>query len=94
MKFWTRQIFWLSMEDIVMQKIYKYAVLWGTIGGVSHTSFSGGGTTTNFSSPTIDYSGHFLDRAAGKEYPVTKKYNNYGSLGYIPFFNSVIKYSR
>jgi hypothetical protein len=75
-------------------KVYKYAVLWGTLGGTSHTSFSGGGTTTNFSSPTVDYSGHFLDRAAGKEYPVTKKYNNYGSQGYIPFFNSVIKYSK
>ena len=75
-------------------KVYKYAVLWGEVGGRSHTSFSGGGTTTNFSSPTIDFSGHFLDRATGKEYPVTKKYNNYGSLGYIPFFNSIIKYSK
>jgi hypothetical protein len=75
-------------------KVYKYAVLWRVIGSISHSSFSGGGTTTNFSSPTIDYSGHFLDRATGKEYPVTKKYNNYGWQGYVPFFNSVIKYSK
>jgi len=75
-------------------KVYKYAVLWGTIGGTSYTSFSGGGSTTNFSSPKIDYSGHFLDRATGKEYPVTKKYNNYGWQGFVPFFNSVIKHSK
>jgi len=66
-------------------KAYKNEVLWGTVGGTSHTSFSGGGTTTNFSSPKVDYSGHFLERAGGKEYPVTKKYNNYGSLGIFHF---------
>lgn len=75
-------------------KVYRYAVLWKEIDGTSYTSFSGGGRTTNFESPRIDYSGHFLDRAMGKEYPVTKKYNNYGSQEYIPFFNSIIKYTK
>jgi hypothetical protein len=40
-------------------KFYKYAVLWGTIGGTSYTSFTGGGTTTNFSLQKLTIAGIF-----------------------------------
>lgn len=75
-------------------KVYKYAVLWGAFGGTSFNTFTGGTTVNYYQSTKIDFYGHFLDRTSGKEYPITKKYNNYGSKGYIPFINSVVKYTE
>lgn len=73
---------------------YQFAILWAEVGSISHTSFAGGSGTTNFSSPQIDDYGHFLDRSSGKEYPTTKRYNNYGWKGYVPFFNTIIKHFK
>lgn len=91
----------VSKEDIVAiqgkykdKKKYRYAVLWGTINSRSNSSRQSGNVLYYYSDPKIDFSGHFLERETGREYPVTSKYNNYGSKGYIPFFNSVIKYTK
>ena len=80
------------------RKVYKYAVLWRIHGGSAnsvHTSFSPNLTINSYSSDASEnWTGHFYDRSTGKEYPETRKYNNYGLKGYIPFFNSVAKYSK
>jgi hypothetical protein len=62
---------------------YRFAFQWNV------------GTRYNFSSGFTDYDpyGKFYDRSADKLYPTTKKYNNYGNRSYIPFFNSIVKYS-
>ena len=79
-------------------KKYRYAVLWRVIhGGTSstHQSFSPGTImNTTYHDATLDINGYFRDRANGKNYPETKKYNNYGWQGFVPFFNSVIKESK
>lgn len=92
----------VSKEDILAingkysdTKVYKYAVLWGIVGSTSNSTFTGGPSVDYmYTNRKVDFYGHFLERATGKEYPVTKKYNNYGWKGYVPFFNSVIKYSK
>lgn len=66
---------------------YKFAVLWEGYSSTS-TSYSNG----KFSeSRKWDMFGYFQNRATGEEFPKTKRYNNYGQKGYIPFFNSVKK---
>jgi hypothetical protein len=62
---------------------YRFAFQWNV------------GTRYNFSSGFTDYDpyGKFYDRVENKLYTTTKKYNNYGNKSYVPFFNSIIKYS-
>lgn len=67
------------------RQIYQFAVMWINEESPSHSTFSGGGTTTSFSGSQYDMGGHFLDRYTVKEYPTTKKYNNYGWKGFVPF---------
>ncbi|HEV8270717.1 MAG TPA: hypothetical protein VGQ04_05385 [Chitinophagaceae bacterium] len=64
-------------------KKYRYAFVWGS----THVSING-----NFH--YMDPNGNFYDRAEKKDYPTTKKYNNYGQKSYIPFFNTIIKQRR
>ena len=41
----------------------------------------------------IDWYGRIYDRATDKLYPTTRKTNNFGWKGYIPFINSIVKVS-
>ncbi|HEY9340643.1 MAG TPA: hypothetical protein VIQ23_03615 [Hanamia sp.] len=88
----------LSPEGKYADKKYKYAVMWKVLDGLSRsnrTTFTPSVTTTiYYSDPKYDINGHFRDRATGTDYAETKKYNNYGWKGFIPFFNSVTKYSK
>ncbi|HET7115698.1 MAG TPA: hypothetical protein VFI29_04375 [Hanamia sp.] len=88
----------LSTESKYADKKYKYAVMWKVLDGLSNsnrTTFTPATTTTTYySDPKYDINGYFRDRASGTDYPQTQKYNNYGWQGFVPFFNSVIKYSK
>ena len=73
---------------------YKFAILWTNESSTSSSTFSGGGTTYMYSGMQLDMAGHFLDRIIGKEYPMTRKINNYGWQGYVPFFNTIIRHFK
>lgn len=71
---------------------YRFAFVWGSITETikgSNPNPNGFGNLHYY-----DYNGNFYDRSVGKEYPTTRKYNNYGGKAYIPFFNSIIKHFR
>ena len=88
----------LANDSKYSDEKYKYAVMWKEIGGISssnRTTFTPGGSMTNYySGPRLDINGYFRDRTNGKDYPETKKYNNYGWQGFVPFFNTIIKQSK
>lgn len=88
----------LSTEGKYRDPKYKYAVMWKELGSLSssnRTTFTPSVTTTTYySDPKYDINGYFRDRTSGTNYPPTKKYNNYGWQGFVPFFNSVIKQSK
>lgn len=72
-------------------KKYPFAVLWRDSESI-HYSQNSNGTSSNM--PEYDLYGHFVDRSTGNAYPETKKINNYGQVGYVPFFNSIIKHFK
>lgn len=88
----------LSTDGKYADQKYKYAVMWKELGGLSsssHITYTPATTTTTYySDPKYDISGYFRDRTTARDYPPTKKYNNYGWQGFVPFFNSIIKYSK
>jgi hypothetical protein len=61
-------------------KLYQFAFTWKAT--VSYRRGMSG-------SADVDPNGSFYDRANDKQYPTTKKTNNYGQKSYIPFFNSI-----
>lgn len=65
-------------------KQYRYAFMWQEIATNRHL---------NSGIRDIDAYGHFYDRLNDKEYPTTKKFNNYGDQAYVPFFNSIAKHT-
>ncbi len=77
--------------------VYRYAILWRINNGKSsstHNYYSPSTiTTVSYSDPQLDWYGHFFDRQTGKEYSETRKINNYGRKGYIPFFNSIERFA-
>ncbi len=66
---------------------YRFVFLWEK--HYTDKTYAG----SNFTYHDVDPNGHFYDRSSDKQYPTTKKYNNYGNKSYIPFFNSIIKYT-
>lgn len=40
----------------------------------------------------VDPNGFFYERTIHKEYPTTRKINNYGQKSYMPFFNTIVKH--
>lgn len=70
-------------------KKYPFAVMWNDKGSINTTLNTSTGTYSNM--PQYDLFGNFVDRNTGKTYPATKKINNYGQVGYVPFFNSITK---
>jgi hypothetical protein len=63
---------------------YRFVFKWST-----ETSWR---ATSTFSQ--VDWYGRIYDRSSDKLYPTTRKTNNYGWKGYIPFINSIVKYSE
>jgi hypothetical protein len=66
-------------------KKYPFAVTWKVKKSWQASPIGGTGRDM----PVYDLYGNFVDRTTGKVYPTTKKINNYGQIGYIPFFNSI-----
>ncbi len=66
-------------------KRYQFAFTWKKMVSFRH------GTT---GSRDIDPNGSFYDRSIDKEYPTTKKTNNYGQMSYVPFFNSITNHFK
>lgn len=72
-------------------KKYPFAVVWRESETIN-TSQNFNGTTSHL--PQYDLYGHFVDQFTGKAYPETRKINNYGQIGYVPFFNSIAKHFK
>jgi hypothetical protein len=61
---------------------YRFAFMWRT-------------DNSRYGGPyDVDPNGNFYDRTTKKDYPTTRKINNYGQKSYMPFFNSIIKHFR
>lgn len=71
-------------------KKYPFAVIWK--GKTSWVASPNGGTGRDM--PEYNMYGNFVDRTTGKVYPTTKKINNYGQIGYVPFFNSITQHFK
>ena len=67
-------------------KLYHFAFHWG-----AKSRFD------KYNTPSINYSnpnGSFYDRSLNKEYPTTRKINNYGRSSYLPFLNSIVQHFK
>jgi hypothetical protein len=61
---------------------YRFAFVWRT----DNSTYGG--------RYDVDPNGNFYDRTTKKDYPTTRKINNYGQKSYMPFFNSIVKHFR
>lgn len=73
-------------------KKYQFAFLWEK--NYREKQFAGSSITSASTFTAVDPYGNFYDRSVDKNYPTTKKYNNYGNKSYVPFFNSIEKYFK
>jgi len=69
-------------------KTYPFGVLWD-LKSTQITRMDDKGKMSF--STNYDLYGQFIDRSTNKVYPKTTRVNNYGQVGYEPFFNSITK---